>query len=183
MTKNKAHRAQTYAFRSGELVLIDANVWLYLQPPAGQPTPAHASGYSAALKNLLSAQARPVTEALVLSEYLNRYLRIEYAAWSRRYPDFKVFRKSLDCRPIAQAAIANAKSILKFAAAEDTPLSQTDLPAILAETEAGSLDFNDAVLVESCRLRGWKMLTHDGDMTIGGIEVLTANNKLLAACP
>ena len=183
MTKNKAHQASRYAFRAGEVVLIDTNVWLFLQPPPKQPAPGYAAQYSTALKNLLSAGARPVTEALVLSEYLNRYLRIEYAAWTSRYRNFKDFRKSLDCRPVAKDAIANAKVILKLAAPQDTPLSQVDLPSILAETEAGTLDFNDGVLVESCRVRGWKLLTDDGDMKVGGIDILTSNSKLLAACP
>jgi hypothetical protein len=39
------------------------------------------------------------------------------------------------------------------------------------------------MLVETCRLRGWKLLTNDADMTLGGIELLTSNPKLLAACP
>jgi predicted nucleic acid-binding protein len=183
MTKNKAHDARKYPFRPGERVLIDANVWLYLQSPPGQPTPGHAFGYSATMKNLLVAKARPITEALVLSEYLNRYLRIEYAPWKTAYPNFKDFRKSGDYRAVAKDAIANAKLIVRISATEDTPLSKCDLSAVLAETEAGTLDFNDGVLVESCRVHGWKLLTNDGDMTIGGIDVLTTNNKLLAACP
>lgn len=56
-------------------------------------------------------------------------------------------------------------------------------PGVEAETQAGSLDFNDGVLVEVCRIRGWKLLTNDADMQLGGIEVLTTNPKLLAACP
>lgn len=184
MTKNKAHRATHYAFQAGERILVDANIWLYLQPPAAQPAPGFASRYSAAFANLLAAKAEPVIEALVLSEYLNRYLRLEYdAAWRGTYPRFKDFRLSPDFSPIAQDAVAEARTILTLAAPGATPLPQTDLPAILAETEAGTLDFNDGVLVETCRLHGWKLLTNDGDMTLGGIEVLTTNHKLLAACP
>ena len=184
MTKNKAHDATKYVFSKGEPVLIDANVWLYLQPPAAQPAPGFAWRYSRALKNLLGAGATPVIESLVLSEYLNRYLRLEYdGAWRRAYPKFKDFRKSGDFAPLAQSAVADAREILKLAAPHDTLLSSSDIPAILAETESGTLDFNDGVLVETCRLRGWKLLTNDGDMTVGGIEVLTTYAPLLAACP
>ena len=79
--------------------------------------------------------------------------------------------------------MADARQILKLALPQDTLLSQNDIPAVLGETETGTLDFNDGVLVETCRLRGWKLLTNDGDMTIGGIEVLTTYRPLLRACP
>ncbi len=84
---------------------------------------------------------------------------------------------------MAKCAVAEAKQILKLAASEDTLLSQVNVTDILTETEAGTLDFNDGILVEMCRLRGWKLLTNDADMQLGGIEVLTTNRKLLSACP
>lgn len=184
MKKNKAHDATKYVFSKGEPILIDANVWLYLQPPTAQPPPGFAWRYSNTLKSILGAGATPVIETLILSEYLNRYLRLEYdGAWRAVYPKFKDFRKSGHFAPVAQAAMADAKQILNLAAPQDTLLPATDIAAILAETEAGALDFNDGVLVENCRLNGWKLLTNDGDMTIGGIEVLTTYKPLLAACP
>jgi predicted nucleic acid-binding protein len=184
MKANKAHDAAKYLFQQGEHILIDANVWIYLLPPPAQPAPGFAWRYSAALKRLLTAKATPVVESLILSEYLNRYLRVEFdAAWRHAYGNFKKFRKSGDFAPLAKAAVANAREILKLAAPQDTLLSQADIPAILNETEAGTLDFNDGVLVETCRARGWKMLTNDGDMTRGGIEVLTTYLPLLKACP
>jgi predicted nucleic acid-binding protein len=184
MKANKAHDAAKYVFQKNEQILIDANVWIYLLPPAAQPAPGFAWRYSAALKNLLAAGASPVVESLVLSEYLNRYLRLEFdAAWRRTYGNYKNFRKSGDFAPLAQVAVANAREILKLASPQDTLLSQADIPAILNETEDGTLDFNDGVLIETCRVRGWKMLTNDGDMTHGGIEVLTTYAPLLKACP
>ena len=64
----------------------------------------------------------------------------------------------------------------------ETPLQLTDINDLLNEFAAGTFDFNDGVMLETCRLRGWKMLTDDGDMTKGGIEVLTANQRLISAC-
>jgi predicted nucleic acid-binding protein len=183
MKKNKAHRAANYAFQKGEQILVDANIWLYLLPPPAQPTPRFASAYTGAFANLLTANAEPVIESLVLSEYLNRYLRLEYnAVWKGTYPIFKDFRNSGDFAPLARAAVTEAREILKLASPKDTLLSQGDIVGIMAETEAGTLDFNDGVLVETCRSAGWKLLTNDSDMTLGGIEVLTNHPGLLAAC-
>lgn len=184
MMRNRAHDPSTYDFKAGEQILVDANVWLYLQPPAAQPPPPFARSYSNALKNVLSAKALPVVEALILSEYVNRYLRLEYSAtWQSKYPSFKKFRLSKEFSKVAQSVVAEVKQILAIAAAKDTWLEAVSISDILAEIVSGTLDFNDGVLVETCRLRGWKLLTNDVDMRIGGIDVLTTNPKLLAACP
>lgn len=182
--KNKALDARTYQFQPEEPILIDANVWLYLQPPAAQPTPNWAAAYSSAFSKLLHAKAQPVVDALVLSEYLNRYIRLEYdATWKTTYPKFKDFRKSADGTLILQSAVAEIGQILKSAAARDTQLACIDMAAVLGQVQTGMIDFNDGLLIENCRLNGWKLLTHDRDMTVGGIEVLTTNPHLLQACP
>lgn len=182
--KNKAHDASSYCFQPGEPILIDTNIWLYLQPPAAQPATSWAIAYSKIFANLLHAKAQPVVDALVLSEYLNRYIRLEYdAAWKVAFPKFKDFRKSADGALILQSAVADIGQILNSASAHDTQLSNIDIPTVLGQVQIGTMDFNDGLLIENCRLNGWKLLTNDGDMTTGGIEVLTKNKHLLQACP
>lgn len=183
-TKNKARDAATYNFQTGERILIDANVWLYLLPPAAQPAPAWAAAYSGVFSRLLRAKAEPVVDGLVLSEYLNRYVRIEYdASWRVTYPKFKDFRKSANGVAVMQAAVAEVTQILKSSATRHTLLANIDIPAVLGAVQCGAMDFNDGLLIENCRINGWKLLTHDGDMIIGGIDLLTTNSKLLQACP
>ena len=182
--KNKAHDASSYPFQPGEPILIDANIWLYLQPPATQPTTSRSATYSRVFANLLHARALPVVDALVLSEYLNRYIRLEYnAAWKGAYPQFKSFRKSADGALILQSAVAEIEQILNSASAHDTQLSGIDIHTVLGQVQIGTMDFNDGLLIENCRVNGWKLLTNDSDMTTGGIEVLTKNRSLLQACP
>jgi predicted nucleic acid-binding protein len=139
---------------------------------------------------MMASGAELIIESLVLSEYLNRYWRIEKNAWLRSNPklaiqfqDDKAFRTSPHFKPIGAAAVAEAGQILSLCGMRDTPLQIADISGIFVEFEAGNLDFNDGVLLETCRLRGWKMLTHDSDMTVGGIDVITTNLRLIAACP
>lgn len=183
-TKNKARDAASYRFRADERILVDANVWLYLQPPAAQPAPRWAAAYSGIFSRMLVAKAKPVVDALVLSEYLNRYVRIEYdACWKASYPKFKNFRQSPDAADILCAATDEIAQILKNGVPCDTPLAGIDMPAVLGAVQSGTVDFNDVLLIENCRLNGWKLLTHDSDMTLGGIDLLTTNKKLMNACP
>ncbi len=182
-TKNKAHHIANYRFSAGEKIFIDANVLLFLYPPTGKPKSRGAAVYSNALSKLLKAKAQSVVDALVLSEYFNRYLRLEYEALKEDYPRFKDFRSSILGRKISENAVADIKEIVRHAAPHDTCLARDDLFSVLKEMPNGAIDFNDGLIIKNCLKHGWKLLTDDGDCTIGGIELLTANPKLIAACP
>lgn len=181
--KNKAHDLATYAFSNGDALLFDTNVWLYLFPAPSATAHGFANNYSAALKRMLAGGVALVLDALVLSEYLNRYCRIEWNALHKtRYPDFKKFRQSSDFTSVGQGAALFARNILKLCSRHDHPFASADVTQVLADFESGAQDLNDGLLVETCRHHKWKLVTNDGDITKGGIEVLTANPRLIAAC-
>jgi len=182
--RNKAHDLSAYAFQKEEPFLLDANVWLYLFPAPSGSAAIFAPQYSAAFKSMLTAKVRLVMDAMVLSEYLNRYCRIEWSALHRATePDFKRFRKSATFSSVGQGAATYARSMLKLCTCHDHPFASADVARVLTDFEAGSNDFNDGLLAETCRHHNWKLVTNDGDFTAGGIDVLTTNPKLLAACP
>lgn len=182
--KNKAHDLSAYAFQKDEPFLLDANIWLYLFPSPSGNAAIFAPQYSTAFKNMLTAKVRLLMDAIVLSEYLNRYCRIEWNALHKATePDFKKFRKSTAFRTVGQGAATFARSMLKLCTCHDHPFATTDVVRVLADFGAGSNDFNDGLLAEACRHHNWKFVTNDGDFVEGGIEVLTTNPRLLAACP
>lgn len=183
MTRNKAIDALQYSFTNGEQILIDANIWLYLFPPPANPVRREKSLYSFVLKNMLSAKVRPKLDAYILSEYINTYLRIEFRASAFAQSSFKTFRQSSDGLAAISTAVAEARTILQFSDVVDTELSNATAGVSLTETLKGGLDFNDAVLTNSCSVKGWTLLTNDADMVDGGINVLTCNKRLLSACP
>jgi hypothetical protein len=125
-----------------------------------------------------------MVDALVLSEFLNRYVRIEYdASWKGTYPKFKDFRQSSDSAQVLRAAVAEIKLILQAATSCDSLLAATDIQQVLSAVQTGTIDLNDGLLIENCRINGWKLLTNDADIKVGGIEVLTTHKGLLASCP
>jgi len=182
--KNKVYDLSYYSFSSDEQVLVDTNVWLYLFPATGNPPQKFAQKYSTAFAKLVSAQAQLVLDPMVLSEYLNRYIRIEWEGnYRSRHPKFKNFRNSPDFSTVVSAAEIFAKKILSFCHIHSMPASELDLNQALADFSAGGVDFNDALLVDICKKRNIKLMTNDGDFQDGGIEVLTTNPRLLRACP
>jgi len=182
--KNKAHDLASYNFSRGEQLLLDANVWLFLFPAPSDTLPVYVTKYSAAFKQMLSAGAGLALDVLILSEYLNRYCRIEWnALYMSAYPNFKAFRQSSAYASVGYGAAIYARNILKHCTRHDHPFSVSDVTKVLADFEAGTCDFNDGLFVETCLQNGWKFVTNDADFTNGGIEVLTSNPKLLSACP
>ena len=182
--KNRVHNIATYAFQKDEPLLLDTNVWLYLYPAPSDKAKGQAASYSTAMKSMLTAGARLVMDAMILSEYMNRYCRIEWNALHKvAQPDFKAFRKSASFLTVGQGAATYARSMLNLCTRHDHPFASADVERVLADFEAGTNDFNDGLLVETCRHHDWKLVTNDSDFTTGGIEVLTSHPVLLKACP
>ena len=181
--KNKAYDLNTYSFNASEVILLDTNVWLMLYPAPSGSQSSFARKYSAGFKRILSAKTQVIMDALVLSEYINRYCRIEWDALHKGiYREFKKFRSSADFLGVGNRAAFFAREMLKLSARHDLPFSSIDIEDVLKGFESGSADLNDGLLAETCRHHGWKLVTDDGDFKNGGIEVLTTNPRLLACC-
>jgi predicted nucleic acid-binding protein len=84
---------------------------------------------------------------------------------------------------VGQGAATFARAMLKLCTRYDHPFAAADVAQVLVDFEAGTNDFNDGLLGETCRHNGWKLVTNDSDFTTGGIEILTSHPILLKACP
>ena len=180
--RNRVHDARSYKFKSAMRILLDTNVLLHLQPPSsGRKNPVWDRTNRAVFQRLLKAQAVPVVDVLVLSEYFNRCLRLEYAAYCQHHrgKNFKAFRLSTHGLRALAKAVARVEEILKHCQLTNTDVEALDMRQVLRAVATGTVDFNDGILIASCQQHGWKLLTNDGDMTSGGIEVITTNPKLL----
>lgn len=175
--KNRAEDVRRYMFRPTDALLVDANVWLYVYGPSA-PGDWRARTYSEALGKMLAAKSRICIDVLVLSEFINRYARLEYELHGA-YPTFKDFRQSPDFKPAAQAIAVAARRILQLCARLESGFSTLDITALINEYEQGEADFNDQVLADLCRRNGLKLVTHDGDFEDCGLTLVTANRYLL----
>jgi predicted nucleic acid-binding protein len=170
-----------YCFSSSDALLVDANVWLYIYGPQA-PGDRRARDYSQALKWILKAGSTMFVDVLVLSEFVNRYARLEFGLWKQTSgtAEFKDYRTHRDFRPVGKAITAALRSILKQTRRIETGLESIDTHSFLNHYEAQCPDFNDQLLVELCRRNALKLVTHDGDFKNSDIPVITANRRLLA---
>jgi len=168
-------------FRSSDAFLIDANVWLLLNGPAGLKRDI-AAEYSSALVKMHAAQCEVFVDVLVLSEFVNRYSRYRFDIWKpTEEVTFKDFRSSTDYPPVAKD-IANAvREILRMCQLVGPDLESIDVEALLADFEKNQRDFNDQLLAQMCRSKNLTLITHDGDFKGYEITVFTANGQMLEA--
>lgn len=181
--KNKAYNLSRYTFSTSEKILFDANIWLYLFPPPGNPQAHFAAIYSSHFARMLRDGAQPVLDPLVLSEYLNRYCRIEWEGkYKMTHNKYKAFRNSSDFKSVVKSAASFARKISSLCTRHSTSSEKLDIEKAISGFETGESDFNDALIADVCKIHGFKLLTNDADFQSGGIEVLTTNPKLLSAC-
>jgi len=188
---NVAHDLSGWAFQPDQRILPDANFWLnVLSPAVGFARPRRSRDYSDAYRRLLAAQSELFVDVLIMSEFVNVLARQAFTdPMKRRYtggggqPNFKAFRNSADFTGPARTIAAQCKKILRQCKRLDHGFSEWNFERLMNDFENGGEDFNDLMIVEMARKHSLLLLTDDGDMTSGGVTVLTANRNLLAACP
>lgn len=179
---SKAFDISSYKFAEADKLFFDANIWLSLYGPQGAPNDPKAQIYSNALAEAVRAKSQIWVDALVVSEFVNRFARIEYDIQfpnRTKRPNFKQFRNSPDFKPISQAIAAAVRNILKFSARIESGFSVVDINALLSEFETNPNDFNDQILAGLCKNNSLVLVTHDSDFKDKGVDILTANQKIL----
>jgi len=170
-----------YRFAAGESFFVDANVWIYLYARQ-DPADRRIGIYSRALSEILRNGGRVYVDVLVLSEFINRYARLEheFSIADGGPVNFKDFRNSAAFKPVAKSIAVACRAILKNAARTESCFDSMNIGTVLQDYESRPRDFNDQVLCEICRAKSFKMISHDSDLKDIGVDLLTANRKLLS---
>jgi predicted nucleic acid-binding protein len=177
--KSRALAIQTYSFSDQDHLLIDANVWLSVYGPQADAKDWRTSMYSAALKRIIAADCTVFSDVLIISEFVNRYSRLESRLRGIHPDSFKTFRQSAKFKLTAKAIAEDLRRILEHCRPIESGFDQMDLDACLDRYENECPDFNDMVLVEICQRNQLKLVTHDSDFRSCPITILTANPRLL----
>lgn len=186
--KNKAYDLSKWSFSAQDRILPDANFWVNVFGPApavGQRG-HRVRDYSRGLQVMLQGKVPLFIDVLILSEVINTLARLEFNTNFRNiygHTGFKQFRNSPDFLPTARMIASQCRKILQHCERLDHAFSEWGVPQLLADFEKGGEDFNDQLIIEISKKHSLTLLTDDGDMTTGGLKVLTANPRLLQSCP
>ncbi len=182
---SKTHNISTYKPKFTEAFLLDNNVWMFLFCPIGNYSKDKKQReYSAFFKELVSNKNTIIINSLILSEFANSYLKLEFNLWKKlpenngrlEYKsDFVGSPKFLEAVEDVKISI---KSILKVAEKFSDDFNAIDIEDVFSNF--GKSDFNDSYYIALAQFKKYKIVTDDFDFYDNNtldIEIITANPK------
>lgn len=168
------YKLQDYAHLSGKDIFVDANVLIYLFWPTGQHS--YESNYARVFRNLLRQGNNLYVDFLVISEVVNRVLRIEHQKLNPTQK-FKDFRNSQDGKDvISDIYLIVQNDILSSFKIIGKPFNKSDIKRFLIIDQ---LDFVDKAIVSICSENNLVLLTNDKDFKNSRLDILTGNPHIL----
>jgi len=179
---SKVHDITNYTPTSGDVFFFDNNIWMFLFCPIANAQKSKQQKYSEFFKKVNSVKACIWINSLVLSEFCNAWLQIEYKRWLKLPANVfnnnykKDFVPSTTYKAIISEIKDTLPQILKQTERASDNFNAVDLEKIFAELD--NCDFNDSYYLELARLNKWKIVTDDADLFKNNkvqVEIITAN--------
>lgn len=178
MTRSNITDIRNESYSEEDRLFLDTNVWIKIFYPISS-SPSSVAAYSAALRDIKVAKSDIYITECVLSEFINRYARLEQKIKAPSSSDFKAFRATAQFKGIAQDIAMACKRILSSCNWCNSNCSSQDIDSILHDYAAGGKDFNDQIITHLCKSNTLTLVTHDADFADCGLNILTANNSIL----
>lgn len=176
--ENNIQAVGSYTFTHRDRLFLDANIWLYLFAPR-QPRNYWNQIYSRVFDRILDANSQIYIDVLVVSEFINAYVRMKQKVVAPHLNDFKVFRGSSYFKTVAEDIAADVELVMSYCLKIESGFTTLSMNDLLADYSSGDFDFNDQVITEICKNNGFTLITNDGDFRTQEIPILTANPSLL----
>lgn len=169
-----------YEVGSNEEFFFDTNVWMFIFAPLAGAKQNKQRAYSKLLSEALSRGATIWINSQVVAEYINRCLRMEFEVW-RRKPENMIanykrdFRSTDDYKSTLQDTKSQVLAILQKSTRYPDDFHSVNIDSIISSM-GNVLDYGDAVIVDLCKRKKFKLVTDDGDMakTDFPFDVITA---------
>ncbi len=177
----------TYMPLENDKFFFDANIWMYLYCPIGNYKKDVINKYSSFLKKAYNAKSSIFISSLVLSEFFNAWIGLDFnilkGSDPSKYTNFKRkdFRSTKSYKNSATTIkTVVTKDIMKITKRTDDKFENIILDKLFNEIEAS--DFNDNYYLAMADLEKFKMVTNDYDFAFSRkilVPILTANKEML----
>lgn len=163
-------------------IFLDANILIYLFG-FGTPTSANWESQYANLYTKLHNQNNTfVVDYIVISEFVNRAIKIEYDNYlnsnnlDKNSLSYKNYRNSLDGQEALKDIyiIVNDEILNEFEVIEKS-YSKDDLKMMCCVDE---LDFSDKAIIRICEDNQFILLTNDTDFKNSNIDIISCHKKM-----
>jgi predicted nucleic acid-binding protein len=168
------YKLQDFAHLSGKDIFVDANVLIYLFWPTGRHL--YELNYAQVFRNLLRQGNNLYVNFLVISEVVNRILRIQHQKLNSNQK-FKDFRNSQEGKNVlSDVYLIVQNNILSVFKIIGKSYNKNDIEGFLIVDQ---LDFLDKATVSICYENNFVLLTNDRDFKNSGLDILTGNPHIL----
>jgi predicted nucleic acid-binding protein len=155
-----------YSPKSSDKFFFDNNVWMYLFCPLADYKKLKQKHYSAFLQSITTSRSTIFISSLILSEFTNRYLRMDFEQWKIENEIFDAdFKKdyvgTTRYKDTVTEIKRNINQIMKLCDKTSDNFNALDCDTILKHLSY--IDFNDSYYLELAKLGKWKIVTDDTD--------------------
>ncbi len=165
----------------GKTVFFDTNILIYLFWPTGDSD--WGRNYTTLFAKLLKQKNKMAADFIVISEFINRAMRIEFENWkytsdqAHSSSKFKEFRDSLD----GQNTLSDIYQVVNAGILDKFDISGKNYTKANIEEFliVDNLDFSDKAIATICKENGFILLTNDYDFAKTDLELLTLNSRIL----
>ena len=175
------NKITNYRVTSSDLYFFDNNVWMYIFGPIASSNRNKQNVYSSFFKQIQSYKATIFINSLVISEYANSCLRLNFNQWKKTNKnegaDYKRDYISTEhYKESAKDVITNLKLILKFSERHPDDFNAFSMDDLFNNLTV--IDFNDNYYANFCIKNKFKIVTDDKDfqkINNNKLEIITYN--------
>ena len=177
----KVNNVKDYEAKTGGSYFFDNNIWMLLFAGIAGAHMDKQRKYSRLLQDIRNRDGIIFISSLILSEYINRSLRLYYEQWIvsnnkiRAVTDYKRdYRGSEDYKTALKSVISEVEDILSISERRPDDFNSIDINTVLKDMSTDS-DFNDSYYVELCDKNKMILVTDDKDLvnTSKNINIVT----------
>jgi len=170
---------RNYSPRSPDVFFFDNNIWMYLFCPLSNFNKTRQTAYSSFLQSIQTAKSTIFINSLVLSEFANRYFRIDFEQWKKNSCNYSAEYKkdyigTAKYKETAEEIVIQIKNIVKICSKAPDDFNAIDLDKVLDHLKI--IDFNDSYFFELACSKKWIIVTDDQDflkINDSDLDVLT----------
>lgn len=181
MESNNIQDLSKYRISSADCFFLDNNVWMFLFCPIGNYKVHKQKAYSRFVADIIAHRATIYINSMVLSEFANTYLRLDFQLWKKQSVNIRAdykkdYLKSNQFLYTVQSVQSSMRNILKLAVRMPDNFNAVNLDNIF--NYFLKIDFNDSYFIEYCRSCGKSMVfvSDDKDFSkidCGSVKILT----------
>ncbi|MCU4190205.1 PIN domain-containing protein [Flavobacterium sp. HXWNR29] len=166
---NKIFQSKDFDFKSNQSFFFDNNIWMFLYCPIAQYNEAKQNVASTLFEKILSRNGSIIVNSLIVSEFSNAYLRLDFNLWKEETKnplanfknDYFSTKRAIDTRSDIANTVNN--KILKIAEKHPDSFNALNFNNIFSAYKV--LDYNDAIIYNECINKNWILVSDDSDFT------------------